>query len=281
MGVLKVLGLGVTVIAILGAVFMQYAKLEMQKFTIDFSQSAGKIVVITGANSGLGYYTALALAKEKARVVMACRNLNKCEEAKSSIVAASPNAAVECMKLDLASFQSIRSFAEEFISKHDHLDVLVNNAGIMALPQREVTSDGLEFQIGTNHFGHFLLTALLYPHLSQNGRIINHSSGAHMMAATNFVFKDLLQEKLYDPWVAYGNSKLANLLFTYELDRRLNAVGNPKNIKTIAVHPGKTLYLFSNFDFFLFLHSCVFCVFFVRLHSNQLAELSFPLLGGN
>ena len=240
MGILSLLSVVIVGGAVLLGGFLQYAKLEMKNYVIDYSQTPSKVIVITGANSGLGYYTALALAKEKSVVIMACRSRDRCESAKATILKEAPKATVECMDLDLASFESIRTFAKEFTSKYDHLDVLVNNAGIMALPEREVTADGLEFQIGTNHFGHFLLTALLFPHIATNGRIINHSSGAHLMAASNFVFKDLLSEKSYDPWIVYGNSKLANLFFTYELNRRLTKDNNPKNIMSIAVHPGYT-----------------------------------------
>lgn len=171
-------------------------------------------------------------------VIMASRSIAKGKAAKSEIIKVSPAAKVDVMQLDLASFASIRHFVSEFKKKYSHLDVLINNAGIMALPEREETADGLEAQIGTNHFGHFLLTALLYPSLAKNGRIINHSSTAHAMVGAGFPTTDLLSEKNYGAWTAYGNSKIANLLFTYELNKRLKASGNPKNIISVAVHPG-------------------------------------------
>jgi len=143
------------------------------------------------------------------------------------------------MELNLASFESIRQFSKDFEEEYGSLDVLINNAGIMALPTRETTVDGIEAQVGTNQFGHFLLTSLLYPLIKQNGRIINHSSGAHRLTSSVYM-EDFLSEKSYSAWVAYGNSKAANLLFTYELNDRLNAIGNPKNIISVAVHPGYT-----------------------------------------
>jgi len=143
------------------------------------------------------------------------------------------------MELNLASFESIRQFSKDFEEEYGSLDVLINNAGIMALPTRETTVDGIEAQVGTNHFGHFLLTSLLYPLIKQNGRIINHSSGAHRLTSKEYM-DDILSEKSYHPWVAYGNSKAANLLFTYEINARLTANGNPKNISSVAVHPGYT-----------------------------------------
>mmetsp|Transcript_24253 Transcript_24253/g.26525 ORF Transcript_24253/g.26525 Transcript_24253/m.26525 type:complete len:329 (+) Transcript_24253:98-1084(+) len=240
MAILKFLGFGFVGAAVLLGGFFQYAQKEMDNFKIDYSQTPGKVILVTGANSGLGYYTALELAKHDAQVILACRSATRCQEAKQNILKEAPNGKVDALTLDLSSFQSIKDFVKEFESKYPALDVLVNNAGIMALPNRETTKDGLEAQIGTNHFGHFLLTSLLYPLLTQNGRIINHSSSAHAFAAKNFVFKDLLSEQVYDPWVAYGNSKIANLLFTYELNRRLEKAGNPKNIVSIALHPGYT-----------------------------------------
>ena len=203
-------------------------------------QPTSKIVLITGANSGLGYYSSLSIAKTHTHVVMACRNMNKCNEARERILNDVPGGQVDAMQLDLSSFESIKKFSTAFTERYDHLDVLVNNAGIMALPNREVTKDGLEAQIGTNHFGHFLLTSLLFPHFAQNGRIINHSSGAHRMHLKDFPFSNILSETNYEAWGSYGNSKVANLLFTFELNRRLKKSGNPKNLMSVAVHPGYT-----------------------------------------
>lgn len=178
---------------------------------------------------------------------MGCRSLSKCENARDLITKAYPAADVVVMELDLSSFASIRSFAEIINTNYLSIDVLINNAGVMAIPTRTTTVDGLETQVGTNHFGHFLLTGLLFDTLNNgkthgnNGVIINHSSGAHIFASNNFV-NDLMAEKYYDPWVTYGNSKAANLLFTYELNKRINkhnhSNSNRINVISIAVHPG-------------------------------------------
>ena len=237
MGFLQSLSL-VIVLAVAGfSVFVRFAMQECKSFSIE--DQTGKVVVITGANSGIGYQTSLVLAKAGAKVVMGCRSAAKCDQAKSEILSSAPNATVDTFILDLASFRSVRSFADSFKSKYgrEGLDVLINNAGIMANPTREVTVDGLEAQIGTNHFGHFLLTALLLPVISKKGKIINHSSSAHQFAASTFPFSDVQSEN-YAPWVAYGNSKIANLFFTFELNKRLQLSGNPKEIISIAVHPG-------------------------------------------
>jgi NAD(P)-dependent dehydrogenase (short-subunit alcohol dehydrogenase family) len=232
--------LGVLILSIIIAFFMHLTVKEMKHYSYHIEDQSGKVILITGANSGLGYHTVIHLARKGASVVMACRSLKKCEEAKLSIINRAPKCKnhLYTMELDLASFQSIRSFVKEVKRNWDHIDVLINNAGIMALPNREVTVDGLEAQIGTNHFGHFLLTNLLMNLIAKNGRIVNHSSSAHWFAKKNFVIDDVNSEKSYDPWTAYGNSKLANLLFTYELNRRLK--GNPKNIISVALHPGYT-----------------------------------------
>lgn len=167
---------------------------------------------------------------------MTCRSQVRCNEAKESIVLEYPKleSLITTKVLDLASFDSIKDFAKQM---PNNIDVLINNAGIMAYSRRELTVDGLEAQMGTNHVGHFLLTNLLLGKISKKGRIINHSSGAHMFAAKNFT-SDLMSEKSYGPWIAYGNSKAANLLFTYELNDRLNKAN--KDIISIAVHPGYT-----------------------------------------
>jgi NAD(P)-dependent dehydrogenase (short-subunit alcohol dehydrogenase family) len=236
----KAILFGLAIVPILLAVWMKYAVEECKSFDVDYHAAANKIVIVTGANSGLGFHTALALARANATVVLACRNERKCIPAKLQIQAAVPSSKVDSLELDLSSFKSIKQFTEDFKKKFPKLDVLINNAGIMAVPSRELTVDGLELQIGTNHFGHFLLTALLYPILSNNGRIINHSSGAHALADKNFPLEDLQSERDYSPFKAYGNSKLANLLFTFELNKRLKESGNPRNISSIAVHPGYT-----------------------------------------
>lgn len=196
---------------------------------------AGKTVVVTGGNSGIGYEAALALAGRGARVVLACRSPAKAGVALQTIRASRPGASVEAMQLDLASLDSVRRFARDFASQHATLDVLCNNAGVMAIPYAK-TADGFEMQLGTNHFGHFALTGLLLPQLlaSGAGRVVNVSSTFHKVGRMRF--DDLHGERSYGKWPAYAQSKLANLLFTYELQRRLERVG----ARAIAVgcHPG-------------------------------------------
>jgi len=192
-----------------------------------------KTVLITGANSGIGKSTAKALAGMGARVVMVSRNLQKGESARQEVTSASGNPLVDLMICDLASLASIRKFASEFLAKYDRLDVLINNAGIFT-HQRLETSDGFEYQIGVNHLGHFLLTNLLLELLKKSGpsRIINVSSAAHMIGKIDF--DDLHLSKRYTSWKSYSQSKLANILFTYELAHRLN--GNELTVN--ALHPG-------------------------------------------
>jgi NAD(P)-dependent dehydrogenase (short-subunit alcohol dehydrogenase family) len=201
----------------------------------DIPDLSGKTVIVTGGNSGIGYEAALALARKGAHVVLACRDAQKAQAAADAIRAAAPAAAVEVMALDLASLASIRSFADTFHARHPQLHILCNNAGVMALPYRK-TADGFEMQIGTNHLGHFALTGLLLDRLlaSAGARVVNVSSGAHRMGKIRF--DDLHWERGYRKWMAYGQSKLANLLFTYELQRRLETSG-AKTI-SVAAHPG-------------------------------------------
>ena len=201
----------------------------------DIPDLTGKTVVVTGANSGLGYETSRALALRGAHVVLACRNLGKAKEAADAISALDPKADLELLELDLASLESIAAFAESFLDSHPRLDVLCNNAGVMAIPHRK-TQDGFEMQIGTNHFGHFALTGRLLDRLlaTPGSRIVNLSSTAHR--AGKMRFDDLHWEQGYSRIAAYGQSKLANLLFTFELQRRLER----KRAVTIALasHPG-------------------------------------------
>lgn len=190
----------------------------------------GRIVIITGANSGLGYETTLALAKKNATIIMACRNLSKGETALNDVLAQVPHATVTLMQLDLGSLDSVRAFAEKFRADYNQLDLLINNAGIMAIPRSE-TVDGFETQFGVNHLGHFALTGLLIDMIVQtpNSRIVNVSSSANYMGSINF--DDLMGEKNYTRYGAYGQSKLANVLFSNELQRRFVAAG----VSTIAV----------------------------------------------
>lgn len=192
-------------------------------------------MVVTGANSGIGYEAALAFAKRNANVILACRNQDKAKVAADRIHGEAPNARLELIPLDLSDLSSVRGFADAFRRQHSRLNVLVNNAGVMALPRR-VTKDGFEMQFGTNHLGHFALTGQLLDVLlkTPGSRVVNVSSIAHKFGKIRF--HDLQSEKRYSKWAAYGQSKLANLLFTYELDRRLKEAGS--ETISVACHPG-------------------------------------------
>lgn len=196
---------------------------------------SGRVAVVTGANSGLGLVTARELARTGARVVLAARNLDKGRAAVAEIERSVPGARLELEELDLASLGSVREFAERFTAAQDGLDLLVNNAGVMASPRR-VTADGFELQLGTNHLGHFALTLLLLPAMEgrEDARVVTLSSNAHKFG--RIAFGNLNGERRYFRWNAYGQSKLANLLFALELDRRLRAAGS--TVKSIAAHPG-------------------------------------------
>jgi NAD(P)-dependent dehydrogenase (short-subunit alcohol dehydrogenase family) len=184
---------------------------------------AGRTVIVTGANSGLGLVTARELARVGGHVILACRN-----EAKGAEAAATMTGDVEVRSLDLQDLASIRDFASGVAS----VDVLINNAGIMAVPYA-VTKDGFESQIGTNHLGHFALTNLLLPKITD--RVVTVSSFMHMLGKISL--RDLnWKARPYSAWLGYGQSKLANLLFTSELQKRLDAVGSP--VKSHAAHPG-------------------------------------------
>jgi len=195
----------------------------------------GRSALVTGANSGLGYETGLALARKGAAVVMACRSEERGSAASDRIREQLPEAQLEVWTLDLADLQSVRDFADRFNKKYSHLDLLFNNAGIMAVP-RGKTKDGFESQIGVNHFGHFALTGLLLGTLrdTPNSRVITTSSYAHFLGKMDFT--DLDSEGFYQKWLAYGQSKLANVLFGYELNRRL--AQNGANPISVVAHPG-------------------------------------------
>ncbi len=196
---------------------------------------SGKIVLITGANSGLGFEASRELALKGATVIMACRSVSKGEEAARKITDALSTVETVVMQIDCASLASVRTFAEEFKKRYDHLDILLNNAGVMA-PPFSTTEDGFELQIGVNHFASFALTGLLLGHLlqSHSARIVSVSSFAHTMGTINF--DDINWRNKYSKWPAYGQSKLANLYLTYELDRRLKGM-NARAI-AVAAHPG-------------------------------------------
>jgi NAD(P)-dependent dehydrogenase (short-subunit alcohol dehydrogenase family) len=201
----------------------------------DMPDLAGQTIIVTGGNSGIGYEAALQFARHNANTILACRNLDKANSAAKQIAASYPSAKVEVMELDLSSLASIRRFADAFHQSHRKLRALVNNAGVMALPYRK-TEDGFEMQFGTNHLGHFALTGLLLDTIlaTPDGRVVNVASGAHRIGRIRF--DDLDWKRGYYKWFAYGQSKLANLLFTLELQRRADAAGT--KLLAVACHPG-------------------------------------------
>jgi NAD(P)-dependent dehydrogenase (short-subunit alcohol dehydrogenase family) len=203
--------------------------------TSDIPDQSGRTAVVTGANTGLGFQTASALAARGAQVVLAVRNLDKGKDAVQKITAASPGAVVTLQELDLSSLTSVRAAADELRSKHDAIDLLINNAGVMYTP-KSMTEDGFELQFGTNHLGHFALTGLLLDRLlpTQGSRVVTVSSIGHRIRAA-IHFDDLQWGRSYSRVGAYGQSKLANLLFTYELQRRLAPRGTTI---AAAAHPG-------------------------------------------
>ena len=195
----------------------------------------GKIVIVTGANTGIGLCTVIDLAKRGATIVIACRDMRKGEKALEKAKAESSSKDTLLMHLDLSSLDSIRNFVKEFLSKYSKLNILINNAGVMACPYMK-TKDGFEMQIGTNHFGHFVLTNLLLKALANGApaRVVNVSSSAHWMFG-KMDFEDINYEKRsYDKMGAYGQSKLANVLFSKELHNKVKDHG----ITTYSLHPG-------------------------------------------
>ncbi len=208
----------------------------MSAWTIaDIPSQAGKLAVITGTG-GLGYETALALAGAGAEIVLAGRNPAKGAEALARIKAKYPNASISFDMLDLADLASVAEFGSRFTARHAALDLLINNAAVMALPRRQATADGFEMQFGTNYLGHFALTAHLLPLLKRSlqPRVVNLSSLAHRSGVIDFA--DLQAERNYRPWKAYTQSKLAMLIFAIELQRRSDAHG--WGLMSNAAHPG-------------------------------------------
>jgi NAD(P)-dependent dehydrogenase (short-subunit alcohol dehydrogenase family) len=203
--------------------------------TADIPDQTGRTAVVTGANTGLGFHTAAALAAHGAHVVLAVRNLDKGQDAMQRIAAASPSAIITLQELDLSSLDSVRTAAAALRSRHEHIDLLINNAGVMYTP-KSTTRDGFELQFGTNHLGHFALTGLLLDQLLpvRGSRVVTVSSQGHRMRAAMH-FDDLQWERSYSRVGAYGQAKLANLLFTYELQRRLAPHGTTI---AAAAHPG-------------------------------------------
>ncbi|MER5209466.1 oxidoreductase [Streptomyces sp. NPDC002838] len=199
----------------------------------DIPDQSGRVAVVTGANSGIGYVTARELARRRARVVLACRSEARGAEARDRMVAEVPGAEVDLALLDLGDLGSVRRFAASLSG--ERLDLLVNNAGVMALPYG-TTADGFETQFGVNHLGHFALTGLLLPKLlaTPGARVVTVSSTMHSMS--NIDINDLNSARRYRRWTAYARSKTANLLFTHELARRLAAHGS--DLVAAAAHPG-------------------------------------------
>src|SRR5215469_367202 len=198
----------------------------------DIPDLSGRTAVVTGANAGLGLQAAQVLAAHGAHVVLACRNLDKAGHAAGQIAVASPGASTSIVRLDLASQSCVRSAAEEIRARFPRVDLLINNAGVTVPCQR--TEDGFELTLATNHLGPFALTGLLLDRLAAGARIVTMSSISHRDGVMDF--DDLQSERHYDPSQAYAQSKLANLLFTYELDRRLRAAG--AGVIALACHPG-------------------------------------------
>ena len=203
----------------------------------DIPSQAGRRALITGANSGIGYHAALELARKGAHVLLAARDRTRGEAALARLGREAPGSSAELVLLDLASLTSIRAVAEAQLAHWKPLDLLINNAGVMAPPKRLQTEDGFELQFGTNVLGHFALTALLFPLLQAapgNPRIVTIASIAHKRAKIDF--DDLMAHHSYDPMRSYGQTKLANLLVAFELDRRLREAHSP--ILSVAAHPG-------------------------------------------
>ena len=201
----------------------------------DIPSQSGKIAVVTGANSGLGLATARELARAGAKVVAAVRDVAKGEAAANQIRAVVPDASLEVSKLDLGDLASVGEFADRLDTEQDRVDLLINNAGVMA-PPRRTTVDGFESQFGTNHLGHFALTGLLLGRLlkAPEPRVVTLSSEMHR--AGKIKFDDLQSERRYNNWLAYGQSKLANLMFAFELNRQAVRAGSA--LKSHSAHPG-------------------------------------------
>jgi NAD(P)-dependent dehydrogenase (short-subunit alcohol dehydrogenase family) len=245
-----------------------------------------KVIIVTGGNSGLGFEAVKFYASKGATVILACRDIKKGETAKQKIESEKNHVQIDILELDLADMISIRKFSESFRSKYQRLDILINNAGIMVVPYGK-TKDGYESQIGVNHLGHFALTGLLFNCLKEtsSSRIITISSMAHI--AGTMTFNNLLYENGgYTPFGAYARSKLANLLFTYELQRRIGA--SKIDMKALAAHPGvsKTnLFRHVRKNFFTYLFYPVFFIFTQSAYRGALpgirAALEKDITGGS
>ena len=231
------------VATVAGVVMYKYVKSKQSALpaeiwtTADMPDLSGKVIIVTGANSGIGYEAAKEFARKGAKTILACRSMEKALAALNQIRVEIPEAQVEIMHLDLANLESVHKFADQFKTQYERLDVLLNNAGIMMVPYG-TTEDGFELQFGTNHLGHFALTGLLIDFLNNTpgARVVNVSSNGHRFGIMDFDNLMFAGGQEYSPVGAYGRSKLANLLFTYELQRRFETSG----VSTIATaaHPG-------------------------------------------
>ncbi len=215
--------------------------MKNSNWTIDqVPDLSGKTMVVTGGNSGLGYESVKAFAMKGAEVILTSRSAENGEAAKSAIQKVFPEGKIRVMQLDLSDLDSVRRFADKFIDEYEKLDVLMNNAGIMMTPYFK-TKDGFEGQFGVNHLGHFALTGLLLDVLLKipGSRIVNVSSGAHKMGKMDFSDLHYENGRAYSPIKSYGQSKLANLLFTYEFQRKLESA--QKDSISLAAHPGSSM----------------------------------------
>jgi NAD(P)-dependent dehydrogenase (short-subunit alcohol dehydrogenase family) len=211
----------------------------------DIPDQSGRTVLVTGGNSGLGYQTLLQLARKGARVLLAVRDRARGQAALQRLATEAPGSHAELAEIDLADLASVERFSTGFLASGQDLDVLVNNAGVMAIPHRETTAQGYERQFGTNHLGHFALTGRLLPALIKRpgSRVVTVSSNQHKRAK-RVNFDDLQGERTYQPWPAYAQSKLANAMFVLELDRRLRAAS--LDVISVGAHPG---YAHTNLQF--------------------------------
>lgn len=239
----------------------------------------GKVAIVTGANSGLGKEITIGLARNEVKVIMACRNIKKAERTKTEIIKTIPTADIEIMELDLSSLTSVRNFAKSFCNKHNQLNFLIENAGIM-IPPFVKTEDGFESQMGVNYFSHFLLTNLLMPTLTKTkgARIATTSSIAHESGKIDF--DNLNSEISYSKMGAYGQSKLACLMFAYELQRRLIKVGS--DVIAISAHPGVSdTNLFSNIPKFVRVLISPILPFFTHSPEKAALPMLYAVLGND
>jgi len=235
----------------------------------DVPGQQGRLAVVTGANTGLGFETARVLAARGASVVLAVRDTDKGKAAAARIAGTAPGADVTVQPLDLASLESIRAAAAELRAQHPRIDLLINNAGVM-FPPKQTTGDGFELQLGTNHLGHFALTGLLLEQMLPvpGSRVVTVSSLAHRVRA-RINFGDLQSERSYRRVAAYGQSKLANLMFTYELQRRLSGAGTTI---AVAAHPGLAATELARYT------PAIAAFFYARVISQQAAMGALPVL---